>query len=124
MDVASFGAMNTIAHVEIGLCDVLNPRFGYQIRVTDDDGETLLFTSLDPVTGRDLLTYSDALRVACSYATPSESTDEDYWLTGVKNYAAQSRAGSSLGVGGSVVQSEQAAERRRLGLTNSGKAGT
>ena len=53
--------------VAITLCDVLNPGFGYQIRVTGEGGKQLLFTSRDPQTGKDLRSFDDALRVASYY---------------------------------------------------------
>jgi len=61
--------MSTISEVHITLCDHLNAGFGYQIRVVDQSGRTILFTSRDPSTGRDLLTYDDALRVAVGYGS-------------------------------------------------------
>jgi hypothetical protein len=57
-----------ISETHITLCDHLNEGFGYQIRIVDTRGVTLLFTSRDPVNGLDLLTHSDALRVAAAYS--------------------------------------------------------
>ena len=57
-----------IGIVSICLVDHLNPGFGYQIRIIDDRGQTVLFTSRDPLTGQDLLTLADCLRVAQNYA--------------------------------------------------------
>lgn len=56
-----------ISEVHISLIDVLNPGVGYQVRILDDRGCTLLFTGSDPADGKDLLTYADALRVAEYY---------------------------------------------------------
>jgi hypothetical protein len=57
----------TPSYLMIGLRDNLNPGFGYQIEVIDLRGERVLFTSRHPVTGKDLLTYHDALEVAAMY---------------------------------------------------------
>lgn len=51
----------------ITLCDPMNPSIGYQIRL-ERRGERLLFTAVDPMTGTDLITFADALRVAGYYA--------------------------------------------------------
>lgn len=59
---------NSVSTVLITLCDNLNPGFGYQIRIQDQQGKTLLFTSRDPSTGKDLLTLGEALLVASYYA--------------------------------------------------------
>jgi hypothetical protein len=69
--------MPTPSEVHITLCDPLNPGFGYQIRVTGDRGEQLLFTSRDPVTGKDLETMSDALRVASWYDGRASMMEDD-----------------------------------------------
>lgn len=54
--------------VSISLCDHMNPGFGYQMRITNAlNGEELLFTSVHPATGRDLLTYDECLDVANMY---------------------------------------------------------
>jgi hypothetical protein len=66
-DPQSSGLENKIMHVVIALCDSLNHGFGYSILV-EKDGRQLLFTSVDPQDGKDLLTYADALRVAGYYA--------------------------------------------------------
>jgi hypothetical protein len=60
-------ATKTIGDVSISLCDHLNPGFGYQVKITDDRGNVLLFSGRDPQTGKDLLTYADALVVASYY---------------------------------------------------------
>lgn len=57
-----------ISEIHTALCDHLNEGFGYQIRIIDTRGNTVLFTSCDPANGTDLLTYKDALRVAEQYA--------------------------------------------------------
>jgi len=59
--------MTTISETHITLCDPLNEGLGYQVRIVNNRGITLLFTSRDPITGADLLTYTDALRVATFY---------------------------------------------------------
>ena len=63
--------MRQISECRIGLCDNMNPSIGYQIRIVDSEGKDILFASRDPVDGKDLLTYNDALRVAGYYAEPS-----------------------------------------------------
>jgi hypothetical protein len=63
----------TISEVYISLCDPLNAGFGYQVRILDARGDTLLFTGRDPVTGSDLLTLADALRVAGMYQSEVQS---------------------------------------------------
>ena len=62
-----------IDQVVIALCDVLNPGFGYQVRVVDERGLLLISASKDPVTGSDLLSLADAIRVAATYASPAVS---------------------------------------------------
>lgn len=57
-----------ISHASISLCDNLNPGFGYQVRITNDRGQDILFTANDPNTGKDLLTWADALRVLGYYS--------------------------------------------------------
>lgn len=61
-----------IGHVNISLCDPLNPGFGYQVCIESTDGRVLLFTSRDPMTSADLLTLSDVLRVVGMYAESPE----------------------------------------------------
>jgi hypothetical protein len=55
----------------IFLCDPLNPGFGYQIRITRSAlpgaPVDVLFTSRDPVTDKDLLTYEQCLDVLARY---------------------------------------------------------
>lgn len=64
--------MPTYPEVSFSLCDWLNPGFGYSLRIENGlNGETLLFTSVDPGTGRDLLTAADCLRVASAYLAPA-----------------------------------------------------
>lgn len=57
----------TYTEVTISLCDYMNPSIGYQIRITRH-GNDVLFVSIDPATGENLLTYTDALRVAGYYS--------------------------------------------------------
>lgn len=59
--------MKTIGELCVSLCDPLNPEFGYQVKIHDDRGKLLLLTSRNPVTGKDLWTYKDALEVAYYY---------------------------------------------------------
>ena len=54
-------------YLVIALCDALNPGFGYSILI-EKDGRQLLFTSVDPETGKDTLTYADCVRIAGMYA--------------------------------------------------------
>jgi len=61
--------MGIVSEARITLCDHLNEGFGYQVRIVDTRGDVLLFTSRDPVSGKDLLTYEHALRVAGAYAS-------------------------------------------------------
>ncbi len=56
-----------ISHCRISLCDPLNAGFGYQIRITDTQDNLLIYTSVDPATGKDLVTFGDAIRVAAQY---------------------------------------------------------
>lgn len=71
-----------IAEVHITLCDILNPGFGYQLRIVDTTGRSLLFTDRDPATGSNLSTYADALRVATMYAaTPAPPAPTPETLT-------------------------------------------
>jgi hypothetical protein len=55
----------------ISLCDPMNPGFGYQIRIVraapPGAPVDVLFTSRDPVTGKDLLTYEQCLDVLAMY---------------------------------------------------------
>lgn len=61
--------MSATFDVSITACDYLNLGFGYQVRITrSDNGSTVLFVSIDPDTGKDLLTLNDCLRVAAKYA--------------------------------------------------------
>jgi hypothetical protein len=60
--------MNTkLIDASFSICDLLNPGFGYQVRITDDSGRELLFSSRNPATGDDLLTPKDCLRVIEMY---------------------------------------------------------
>lgn len=53
--------------VSFGPCDPLNFGFGYQIRIERaTDGVTVLFTSVHPVTGKDL-DFAGCLDVAAMY---------------------------------------------------------
>ena len=52
------------------LVDALNPGFGYQIRITRGP-QTLLWTSRNPATGKDLLTAADCLEVLAMYTGAS-----------------------------------------------------
>ena len=61
-----------VSTVHIGLCDNLNPGFGYQIEIVNTHGVRVLFTSRDPATGAGLDTLSDALRVASYYAPKAD----------------------------------------------------
>jgi hypothetical protein len=63
----------------ISLCDPLNPGFGYQIRITRSAPPgapvEVLFTSRNPATGSNLLTYEQCLDVLELYrSTPRKST--------------------------------------------------
>ena len=55
----------------ISICDPMNPGFGYQIRITraapPGTSVDVLFTSRNPVTGKDLLTYEQCLDVLAMY---------------------------------------------------------
>lgn len=54
--------------VTFGLCDSLNPRIGYQLRIEDaETGTPILFTARDPRTHYDLLTVTDVQRVISYY---------------------------------------------------------
>jgi hypothetical protein len=57
--------------VSFGPVDTLNPDCGYQLRITNDNGQTILFTSVAPDTGRALCSPSDCLRVVLMYLTPN-----------------------------------------------------
>jgi len=63
------------------LCDVLNPKIGYQVKINRRE-ETLLFTSRDPVTGADLLTARDCLDVIDAFVPPKgeRPEHEQTWL--------------------------------------------
>lgn len=58
---------NPDCDVTFGLCDPLNPGFGYRILVVDRFGTTRLHTATHPVTGREL-DYAGCLEVAAWYA--------------------------------------------------------
>jgi hypothetical protein len=64
--------MNRIGEARIALIDAANPSIGYQLRVVNTRGETVLFTAADPTTGSDLVTFSDALRVVGAYLEGSD----------------------------------------------------
>lgn len=52
----------------IGPIDLLNPGAGYTLRISrSDNGETILFTSIDPATGFNLHTAADCVRVLGYY---------------------------------------------------------
>jgi len=53
--------------VSFGPVDPMNPQCGYELRITRQDGSTLLFTGCDPVTGANLLSVEDCLRVVSYY---------------------------------------------------------
>ncbi len=54
--------------VTFGPVDALNPGSGYQIRIEDSTtGETLLFTSNHPITGKLLMTPQLCCEVASMY---------------------------------------------------------
>ena len=65
---------------EFTLCDVLNPKIGYQVKI--NRREETLFASRDPVTGNDLLTARDCLDVIEAFVPPKgERTEhEQTWL--------------------------------------------
>lgn len=65
----------TFGEVHVSLCDHLNSGFGYQLRIVDDRGALLLLTTCDPVSGRELLTVDDALRVATAYVDTTRRDD-------------------------------------------------
>jgi hypothetical protein len=61
-------------HVDVsfGLCDRLNPGFGYQLEIQDaQNGAVLLATSIHPATGADLLAPADCIAVAAMYCGKS-----------------------------------------------------
>ncbi len=50
----------------IHLIDPMNPSIGYRVHITRGR-ETVLLTSRDPASGKDLLTFTDATRVLAYY---------------------------------------------------------
>lgn len=71
----------------ISLCDPMNPGFGYQIRIVraaqPGDPVDVLFTSRDPVTGKNLLTYEQCLDVLaiCRNAPRTDSANKEHAMT-------------------------------------------
>lgn len=53
--------------VTFSLCDHLNPGFGYQIKIVNGNGATVLLTDKHPLTGADL-DFAGCLEVASMYA--------------------------------------------------------
>jgi len=67
--------MSRPINVTFGLHDRFNPGCGYQVRIDDAlSGENILFTSIDPVDGADLLTARDCLRVIDAFVPPAEES--------------------------------------------------
>lgn len=56
--------------VSFAVIDPLNPQFGYSLKIEDEFGHTLLFTSRAPDTGKDLLSPADCMRVVAMYIAP------------------------------------------------------
>ncbi len=60
----------------LSLCDPMNPGFGYQLRIVRVAAPgapvDVLFTSRNPVTGEDLLTFGQCLDVLAMYREPAK----------------------------------------------------
>ncbi len=59
------------------LCDHFNPSIGYQLRIwrgNEYNRDTVLFTSIAPDTGEDLLTAADCMRIIQMYIPPKEAS--------------------------------------------------
>jgi len=54
--------MSNMYEAEITLVDPTNPSIGYQVKITNG-GEMVFFTSVDPIDGSDLVTFTQAVRV-------------------------------------------------------------
>lgn len=62
-------------HASFGPVDTLNPGCGYQVRITDEYGREILFTSQAPDTGNALRSPADCMRVIAMYVDMTVSGD-------------------------------------------------